>query len=162
MKKCSNCNLLKSEEEYNKSSFTLDKLYCYCRECDKKYKKEYRNTEEGKKKKTEYSKKYYSKNKDRIKKKQKDNPNIHRNTKLKKNFGIDLNQYNEMLNNQNKKCAICYIHESELIKKLAVDHCHKTGKIRGLLCMKCNIILGQAKDNIKILNSAISYLEKVL
>jgi DNA-directed RNA polymerase subunit M/transcription elongation factor TFIIS len=50
--------------------------------------------------------------------------------------------------------------EKSLNKKLAVDHCHNTGKIRGLLCVKCNKVLGLMKDNINLFNNAINYLEE--
>lgn len=58
---------------------------------------------------------------------------------------------------QSNRCAIC----NELFKtKAALDHCHKTGKIRGVLCINCNSGLGFFKDNIPILKAAISYLER--
>ncbi len=55
-------------------------------------------------------------------------------------------------------CAICGQPEKELKRQLSIDHCHVTGHIRGLLCHRCNFILGFAKDNIYILKSAIDYL----
>ena len=60
---------------------------------------------------------------------------------------------------QNGCCAICNRHESEFETALAVDHCHLTNKVRGLLCKDCNFFLGKAKDNIDILKSGIKYLE---
>jgi hypothetical protein len=60
---------------------------------------------------------------------------------------------------QKDRCAICGRHSSELNKKLCVDHCHKTGKVRGLLCINCNLGLGSFKDDIKFLNKAIEYLK---
>ena len=55
-------------------------------------------------------------------------------------------------------CAICGIPEKELKRRLAIDHCHTKGHIRGLLCTRCNFVLGFAKDNPYILQSAIDYL----
>ncbi len=81
-----------------------------------------------------------------------------RNYHLIRNFGISEDQYNEILEKQDGKCKICNKHPS--VKKLAVDHCHKTGKIRGLLCEKCNTGLGMFKDDITNLRSAISYIRK--
>lgn len=75
-------------------------------------------------------------------------------------FGISKEDYETMLLNQNGVCAIC--NEPELSKRfkfLAVDHCHKTGKIRGLLCSKCNQGLGYFNDNVSNLQSAITYLK---
>jgi hypothetical protein len=78
--------------------------------------------------------------------------------KLKKNYGITLAQYNEMLTNQNNSCLICNTNQNELSKKLVVDHDHLTGKVRGLLCDKCNRGLGHFNDNIETLIQAIKYL----
>jgi len=63
---------------------------------------------------------------------------------------------------QNHCCEICGENVENCEKgsgnRLAVDHCHNTNKVRGLLCSACNILLGKAKDNISILQSAINYL----
>ena len=82
------------------------------------------------------------------------------NTKLKKRFGITLEEFDEMYKTQNGKCLICGVTESCLGHRLAVDHCHTTGKIRGLLCKSCNTAIGNFKDNINNLKNAIIYLEK--
>ena len=76
--------------------------------------------------------------------------------------GIDLHDYDTMLDEQNYRCAICGSEESNNPHRehFYIDHCHKTGKVRGLLCNHCNVMLGQAKDNISILHNAINYLEK--
>lgn len=85
------------------------------------------------------NKKYYEKNKRHI---------SYMNWKLqiKKQFGIDEEDYNFLLKLQNKRCAICGRKEKAkvngVVKRLAVDHSHKTGKVRGLLCSKCNGTLG--------------------
>jgi hypothetical protein len=82
------------------------------------------------------------------------------NTKLKRRFGITLEQFNEMYISQNGKCLICDATESALGHRLAVDHCHITGKIRGLLCKSCNVGIGHLNDSIETLKRAIKYLEK--
>jgi hypothetical protein len=68
-----------------------------------------------------------------------------------------------MLLDQDYKCAICKISETEIKHKrntyFAVDHCHSTGKVRGLLCNNCNCILGFINDKTEHLNNAIKYLE---
>jgi len=63
--------------------------------------------------------------------------------------------YNAMWAAQDGLCAICRL---ECSKSLAVDHDHKTGKIRGLLCKKCNMALGLLKDDIQLMSRAIEYL----
>jgi hypothetical protein len=79
--------------------------------------------------------------------------------RLKMHYGITLQEYNEMFNRQNGCCAICKTHQSDLTVSLAVDHCHGTKKVRGLLCYNCNSGLGRFKDNISFLQEAINYLE---
>ena len=79
---------------------------------------------------------------------------------LKKNYGISLVEYNEMFVKQSGKCFICGIHQSELKRALFVDHCHKTKKVRGLLCHKCNSALGLVFDNTEILSNMIKYLNR--
>lgn len=82
-----------------------------------------------------------------------------KNNHLKDKYNITLDDYNKMLYEQNGVCKICGIHHTEVKKGLHVDHCHSTGKIRGLLCVNCNNMLGHAKDNIKTLQAAIKYLK---
>jgi len=94
----------------------------------------------------------------------KKNPDSWRSADLKKSFGITLEQYNEMLESQSGVCAICNNPETVIDNRtkqprnLAVDHCHTTKKVRGLLCMGCNQGLGNFRDNPKFLANAISYL----
>jgi hypothetical protein len=77
-----------------------------------------------------------------------------------KKYGITFEEYVDMAEQRNQKCDICGNVSDHRYKKLVVDHCHSTGKIRGLLCFSCNSILGNAKDNISNLQNAIKYLEK--
>lgn len=79
--------------------------------------------------------------------------------KIKSTFGLSASEYATMIDSQDHKCAICGRHENELTRRLAVDHCHNKGKVRGLLCGQCNTGLGQFKDSIEILSKAIAYLE---
>lgn len=93
--------------------------------------------------------------------------NCHREYIFKKKYGISIKEYNEILKTQDDKCAICNRSQIDnnihnLTRKptfLPVDHCHKTGKIRGLLCGNCNVALGLFQDNPEILLKAITYLK---
>ena len=78
---------------------------------------------------------------------------------LERLYGIDMENYNNILSEQNNSCAIC---NKECVsgRKLAVDHNHDTGEVRGLLCCKCNRGLGNFHDNLDLLRSAVLYLEK--
>ena len=82
---------------------------------------------------------------------------------LKSNFNLSLDEYKRMWTNQSGLCAICNQPETHKrngkVKNLAVDHNHKTGKIRGLLCSSCNTGIGKLKEDVTILSSAIRYLK---
>lgn len=81
---------------------------------------------------------------------------------LKWVYGISLETYNEMFQRQSGKCSICGKHQSELDHCLCVDHDHKTGKIRELLCRKCNLLVGNCLESIELLNNTKLYLEKYI
>jgi hypothetical protein len=92
------------------------------------------------------------------------NPEKEKARSLREDFDLTLEQYEEMHEKQDGKCAICKNPETQLrggkVKKLAVDHNHSTGKIRGLLCSDCNMGIGKLKDDYKILRQAADYLDK--
>jgi hypothetical protein len=134
MKTCKRCFELKPVTEFCKNKRSKDGLYSYCRPCS-----------------NDKTKAFYSQLSDE----KKDEYN-HRGN-LKKKFGISPQDYSAMLSKQDGVCAVCKKPDSEG-KRLAVDHCHNTGKIRGLLCGHCNTGLGKFFDNITYLTDAINYL----
>ncbi len=75
----------------------------------------------------------------------------------KRLYGVDAETYNKMAENQNNRCAICG-NKNITNRSLVVDHDHKTGLVRGLLCDRCNVGIGCLKDDITILQKAIIYL----
>ena len=77
---------------------------------------------------------------------------------LKRKYGLLFQDYNQLFELQNGKCLICNNIENKRL--LSVDHDHKTGKIRGLLCSNCNTGLGNFKDNSILLEKAIKYLKE--
>lgn len=152
MKYCSRCKETKPRSEFHFRVKTKNWLMSKCKVCANEINKEYkkRNPERIK----ETKRKEYRKN-----------INRYRENLYKHKYGITLEQYNQMLKDQNNVCAICNKPESTkskngLVKPLAVDHCHATGKVRALLCLYCNQVIGDAKENVEILNSAIKYLER--
>jgi len=73
---------------------------------------------------------------------------------------VDFKAYHDLLRSQKHRCAICSSTlESSRYTKFAVDHCHKTGKVRGLLCTHCNTALGLMKDSVHRFRSALRYLQ---
>jgi hypothetical protein len=123
--------------------------------------KEYYDTH--KKERIEYSKEYRKNNVEKIRKYRrqydKNNSLKKKNTDIKRKYGITLEEYNIIHNKQENKCLICGKHQSEIKIPFAIDHNHKTGKIRGLLCGKCNLGLGYFDDNINLLLKAVKYLK---
>lgn len=93
-------------------------------------------------------------------KKQREIPEYFQERKLLKKYGLTLIDYNNLLKVQEYRCAICQIHQDELKRKLDVDHNHKTGENRGLLCTNCNRALGKLKDRATICVRAAEYLLK--
>lgn len=86
------------------------------------------------------------------------------NKDLVRKYGITLDQYRAMFDAQEGKCAICLGQpkgRNAVNNRLDVDHCHTTGKVRGLLCSDCNTSLGKLSDDIGNLKRAIQYLEKL-
>lgn len=116
-------------------------------------------------KKNAYRREWYLKNKQRayagIRRAVHNNPELYismaRNYQYKKNYGIDLNEYNRMFQIQGGMCDICGIHQSQLKNRLSVDHNHVTGNVRGLLCWVCNRSVGFVE---KWHRKVMPYLEK--
>ena len=108
-----------------------------------------------------YSKEYHSKATAEWRKrnKRKPEPGQHRRN-LKAMYGLSYKKYEDMLVAQEFKCAICGKHQLDNKKRLSVDHCHVTGRIRGLLCSGCNRCLGLLQDNADVLKKAIIYLKE--
>lgn len=79
--------------------------------------------------------------------------------KLERTFGITIMEYDQMLILQNNKCLLCERDRKSFNKNFAVDHCHNTGKVRGLLCQQCNVALGMFDDNPELIRKAADYVE---
>lgn len=74
-----------------------------------------------------------------------------------RNYGISLIEYDELYTNQNGLCKIC-LQLCSTGRRLCVDHNHKTGKVRGLLCLNCNRAIGNFRDSVELLENAKKYL----
>lgn len=138
---CTICKKEKSLDKFHRDKSIPGEIRHQCKECRK-----------------EQFKKYYVK-------KKRENPDFYKEHNLKYHKYITVDEYNKLFNAQQGCCAICNKKEIAISRwgtviKLSVDHDHKTGKVRGLLCMKCNHLLGQADDNIDILFKAIQYLRE--
>ena len=164
-KKCSECQKFLPINEFNKNKQSKDGLFCKCKTCLSSYLKGYYG--EHKEGHLEKGKAYYSKNKNTLFVKQKEHyikNRVELNKRQtiynrKKRYGVSEEEYKTMFLKQNGNCLGCGTNQSKLKKALHVDHCHITGKVRGLLCATCNLALGYAKDNEQILLNLIKYLK---
>jgi prolyl oligopeptidase PreP (S9A serine peptidase family) len=109
---------------------------------------------------------YYSKNKELIlarnKKYNKENPDKRKSAILKYEYGITLDQYNEMFKEQEGKCAICQRHQNKLTRTLCVDHDHKTNKVRALLCLTCNTDVSVVENRLEEMTNYLNKYRKNL
>jgi len=151
LRKCRECGL-EANTENDLNLFVTNRLSKYnkanlCKDCAETQQKEYRKSEEYQQREKQYRQKDSYKNR----RKNKDYQN---------KYGITLKDYDSMLHSQNGCCKICGIHHTKVHFGLVVDHNHKNGEVRGLLCGKCNTGIGNLQDSIEILQKAITYLEE--
>ena len=121
------------------------------READREYSREYR--QENKVEIREQCIRYRARYPERDRERQ-------RARHLQSTYNLTLEDYNNMLEKQDHRCAICNSHRTEQNPQfgLVIDHCHDTNQVRGLLCWKCNTGLGKFDDDPKLVEAALSYL----
>lgn len=151
MKVCSKCKRRKHRSKFPKRANATDGLLGRCFVCYNKEKAAWRERHPDTYKRI--TKKYRDADPDRI-----------RDNNLRNKYGIGLDDYNILLAKQNGVCAICRRPErmkngkSGKVSPLAVDHCHTTGTVRGLLCFSCNVALGKFNDDHTLVKQALNYL----
>lgn len=157
---CNKCGVVKIISLFSKNKTRKGGVNGFCKDCSKSYR--IKNIDKYKK----YSAEYKEVNKDSIKEKRKPYREKNafkisqqvRSRKFKSRYGITKEQYDLMCGLQEFECLICN-RQVLFPERLNVDHDHKTGKIRGLLCGDCNRGLGCFKDNPEALKNAIKYLK---
>jgi hypothetical protein len=151
MKNCTKCSNQKPLSEYNKNKKRKDGLSAWCKSCTKLS-----------------SAKWYKINANKViarsrqwalsnQEKKKLNS---RKSHLKRKYNMSLEDEKKLIDNQKNKCAICNIEMITEQSKFHIDHCHNSGKVRGVLCNSCNTGLGMFKDSQEYLKSAVKYLKK--
>jgi hypothetical protein len=152
MKKCTKCNIQKSLDCFNKKTSYKDGFDSICKKCTSEHRKKLRISNSQKANETE--KLWKKNNPSKVKEK--------RRKQLLKQYGLTVADWDNILASQNGLCAICNKPETTIIRgkvnRLSIDHCHITGKNRGLLCDKCNRALGLFQDDAERLNRAADYL----
>lgn len=173
-KVCKNCGELKPVAEFSKNRYTGTGPSVYkenCKPCarllrdriaEAKRGAEYRSRTVEKRRE---AKRLYLSNPENLEKSRayareyaKKNPHRQRIRILAK-YGLTEESYDELLKSQNGVCAICGKSRSEIKSNFVVDHDHKTGRVRGLLCVQCNTSLGNLKDKPSLLHKAAEYLD---
>ena len=134
-KACRLCLETKPLSSFGKDSKGKDNKRPYCKPCDQARAKKWKDN--NKEKVAEYNAHY----------------------KREYTYGLSKEDYLILLETQDNKCAICNTDQKELTRKLVVDHCHTTKKVRGLLCSHCNVGIGMLKENENNLMAAIQYLK---
>lgn len=140
-KKCKSCGISKSLKDFHKNA-NKDGRFNTCKKCQYSRLQEFRKDPQHKERFKEYR----------------------RNNAITKRYGICIQQYNDLVNSQENKCKIC----GNLPNKegpiqnqsLHIDHCHKTDKVRGLLCHLCNRGIGLFRERIDLIENAVEYLKK--
>lgn len=138
MKQCNACFETKPYEDFHKKKRSKDGYKHQCKSCTNRANSEayFADVESRRQKQREAQRLYQA-----------------------KKLNLSEEDLDRMYDEQDSRCAICRITEEEHGKYLALDHCHETGQVRGLLCMSCNTALGHFKDNIENLEMAIKYLK---
>lgn len=164
MKRCSKCKAQKPERDFYALPSEVSKknprgLTASCKDCRNKSNKIWR--EANRERVLANSARWKRDNVDKVQaqelKRQREKPDQLRNSNLKYNFGITLKDFRELEAAQRGRCAVC---KEPSDATLCVDHDHKTGKIRGLLCRKCNAGIGQLNESSARLLKAAEYLKK--
>ena len=163
MKRCTKCMELKLTTEFCKDKKRPDGRHPQCKSCVKEYKLQRTKTEETKNQEKIYQRHYARTPKRKAQIMEYQQTPKHRKNKrkykLKHKYGITEEQYDEMMKKQGGVCAACRS-EFRSTKTTHLDHCHATGKVRGILCHNCNRALGAVQDKIENLNALIDYLQR--
>lgn len=148
---CQNCNLIQDLTEFSKSSRHKDGLQRKCRTCNKiDCKKFQRNN-------PDYGKNYRATHPENVIKANRKFKQKNPDYMLRYNYGISQEDYDRLYNKQNGACAICR-GICSTGQKLSVDHDHSTKKVRGLLCKRCNRVLGFMEESQDLFKASMEYL----
>lgn len=144
-KRCAACGEHKPLTEFHKTAKGKDGLHSYCKRCNIAKSGAWQKANQQKRLQQQRAWKKANKHKERE-------------YYTRYRYGIELELYNAMYKAQRGVCAICRNPPHRSV--LCIDHCHETGRVRGLLCNCCNAMLGRLKDDKQALQRAIDYLDK--
>ncbi|KKK82008.1 hypothetical protein LCGC14_2807690 [marine sediment metagenome] len=130
-KKCRKCKIEKKLSEFYKTNQNSFGYTSQCKQCRRKTVSSYRKN-----------------NKSKINA-----------TRIKSTYGITIDEWKSLFEKQKGCCAICETHQSKEVRTFHTDHCHTTGKVRGLLCRACNHAVGNIKEDINIALRLVDYID---
>ena len=145
-KKCSRCGIEKPLNEFPKNKTCFGGHSGVCKACRYETIKKNRESGGGREKNNEGQRRYRK-------------TDTYKNTRLLRLYGITLKEWQALYDKQEGYCIVCETHQAELTKPLCVDHCHKTNKVRGLLCSHCNTSLGFLKEDRRIVLRLVDYID---
>lgn len=154
-KRCNKCGVTKPVEYFPRriagvgSGWNLSRWYSKCKTCAAEWAKSERGRESARKNRENNKEKMYAHRRTKVEEK--------REYDYRLKYGIGIGEYDKMFSAQSGVCAICGNEQGDG-KRLCIDHDHKSGDIRGLLCYKCNHAIGKAEDNPQRLQKMIDYL----
>jgi len=161
LKTCARCGACSSKDDFTNDKNRSDGKHPWCKSCARDGKRRSMANPKARDRMREYQRLWARKPENRAKNLARQKTDAgkagKRRAKLKAKYGLTEAQYIEMLSRQEGVCAVC--RDAFLSPKHThTDHCHKSGRVRGILCHNCNRALGAVKDSPKILRSLISYL----
>lgn len=176
MKRCPKCGVDKPKAEFYKSSQTKSGIAVYCKDCSRGLRKRFyydnrswaiQQSREWRKQNPEklnaQGRDWRARNRERARATRAAWAENNRDKRLehskaaawKYRYGLNRTEYKQFFVDHGSKCAICSTE-----KNLVIDHCHESGRLRGVLCRKCNLAIGHFDDDPKRIESAIKFLEK--
>lgn len=160
MKTCTRCQTLKELAEFRKS--TRGPLQSWCRQCEKDYQKKI--YADNPKKSQERSANWRKKYAETYSAKRKENRHKYYASEIARKYNMTKSEASHLIKTEGSRCKACSV-EFDLTKPLLrrnLDHCHKTGKVRGFLCLRCNTVAGLVNDDTTILKQIAKYLKRCM
>lgn len=149
-KACTQCKAIKPVAEFPACKTNRNGLHSWCFSCKRARSKAYQDRPDVKERMRSYRREWARQPKQRAQNKR---------NRIRRVFGLTPQQLNQMKVDQQGLCAICFQPEP-LKRSLAIDHDHVTGKVRGLLCTRCNTALGMIQEDVEILINMTAYIDQ--
>jgi hypothetical protein len=150
---CSKCEIEKPLDDFSVDRSRKTGIHSHCKACQSaRIRAKRKNDTEWRNAQVEKSRQYKILHPEKYKQSV-------RNSVLKAKYGMTTEDYEALFDSQGRLCAVCKSPKSRGFGRMHVDHCHKTGNVRGILCQPCNTSLGKCNDDPEILRKLAEYLE---